>query len=343
MAASPLPASPSWPVSPQPLPPRTEPPSFPRGARSPALARRPLHGRQDPGRLAAAGAVQLGARLVRRRARDGRHGRQDRAEGDRRHASKSAASASSPGNPRRLANGLRGIGAKRGDRLLMMLGATPELWVTMLAAMKLGLVLIPAMPQLGPRRHRRPARARPGEIPDRARRRRREIRGSRSEVRAHRGRRRRRRAGGRSPRSSARTRASCPTGRRRPTTRCCSISPRARRRAQSSSSTPTRAIRSAISRPCTGWASSPATSISTSPRPAGRSTPGRACSRPGTRARRVVALAGQFEPRAALDALVAHGVNTFCAPPDRLAHADPGGPRPGRSACARSNSARANR
>jgi acetyl-CoA synthetase len=48
-----------------------------------------------------------------------------------------------------LANGLRSIGAKRGDRILMMLGATPELWVTMLAAMKLGLVLIPAMPQLG--------------------------------------------------------------------------------------------------------------------------------------------------------------------------------------------------
>ena len=49
----------------------------------------------------------------------------------------------------RLANGLRSLGAKRGDRLLMMLGTTPELWVTMLAAMKLGLVLIPAMPQLG--------------------------------------------------------------------------------------------------------------------------------------------------------------------------------------------------
>ncbi len=48
-----------------------------------------------------------------------------------------------------LANGLRSIGAKRGDRLLMMLGNTPELWVTMLASMKLGLVLIPAMPQLG--------------------------------------------------------------------------------------------------------------------------------------------------------------------------------------------------
>ena len=48
----------------------------------------------------------------------------------------------------RLANGLRAIGAKRGDRILMALAATPELWVTMLAAMKLGLVLIPAMPHL---------------------------------------------------------------------------------------------------------------------------------------------------------------------------------------------------
>jgi acetyl-CoA synthetase len=49
----------------------------------------------------------------------------------------------------RLANGLRSLGAKRGDRLLMMLGVVPELWATMLAAMKLGLVLIPAMPTLG--------------------------------------------------------------------------------------------------------------------------------------------------------------------------------------------------
>jgi acetyl-CoA synthetase len=48
-----------------------------------------------------------------------------------------------------LANGLRALGAKRGDRLLMMLGVGPELWATMLAAMKLGLVLIPAMPALG--------------------------------------------------------------------------------------------------------------------------------------------------------------------------------------------------
>ncbi len=48
----------------------------------------------------------------------------------------------------RVANGLRSLGATRGDRFLMMLGATPELWVVMLAAIKLGLVLIPAMPQL---------------------------------------------------------------------------------------------------------------------------------------------------------------------------------------------------
>ena len=49
----------------------------------------------------------------------------------------------------RLANGLRSLGAKRGDLFLMMLGVVPELWATMLAAMKLGLVLIPAMPTLG--------------------------------------------------------------------------------------------------------------------------------------------------------------------------------------------------
>jgi acetyl-CoA synthetase len=49
----------------------------------------------------------------------------------------------------RLAGGLRSLGARRGDHLLMMLGVVPELWATMLAAMKLGLVLIPAMPTLG--------------------------------------------------------------------------------------------------------------------------------------------------------------------------------------------------
>jgi acetyl-CoA synthetase len=50
----------------------------------------------------------------------------------------------------RVANGLRGLDAKRGDRLLLMLGNVPALWASMLAAMKLGLVVIPATPQLAP-------------------------------------------------------------------------------------------------------------------------------------------------------------------------------------------------
>jgi acetyl-CoA synthetase len=44
----------------------------------------------------------------------------------------------------RAANGLRRLGAKRGDRLLLMLGNTPALWIATLAAMKLGVVVIPA-------------------------------------------------------------------------------------------------------------------------------------------------------------------------------------------------------
>ncbi len=48
----------------------------------------------------------------------------------------------------RLANGLRALGAERGDRLLLMLGNVAPLWISMLAAMKLGLVVIPATPQL---------------------------------------------------------------------------------------------------------------------------------------------------------------------------------------------------
>ena len=48
----------------------------------------------------------------------------------------------------RLANGLRGLGAKRGDRVLLMLGNVGELWTSMLAAMKLGLVIIPATTML---------------------------------------------------------------------------------------------------------------------------------------------------------------------------------------------------
>ena len=44
----------------------------------------------------------------------------------------------------RVANGLRKLGVKRGDRMLLMLGNVVPLWETLLAAMKLGAVVIPA-------------------------------------------------------------------------------------------------------------------------------------------------------------------------------------------------------
>jgi acetyl-CoA synthetase len=49
-----------------------------------------------------------------------------------------------------VANWLRGHGVERGDRLVLMLGNQVELWETILAAMKLGAVIIPATTLLGP-------------------------------------------------------------------------------------------------------------------------------------------------------------------------------------------------
>jgi acetyl-CoA synthetase len=49
-----------------------------------------------------------------------------------------------------VASWLRGQGVARGDRLILMLGNQVELWETILAAMKLGAVLIPATTLLGP-------------------------------------------------------------------------------------------------------------------------------------------------------------------------------------------------
>jgi len=48
-----------------------------------------------------------------------------------------------------VANWLRTNGVRRGDRLILMLGNQGELWLTILAAMKLGAVLIPASTLLG--------------------------------------------------------------------------------------------------------------------------------------------------------------------------------------------------
>ncbi len=50
----------------------------------------------------------------------------------------------------RVANGLRSLGVKRGERILLMLGNVIPLWETMLAAMKLGAVVIPATTLLTP-------------------------------------------------------------------------------------------------------------------------------------------------------------------------------------------------
>ena len=47
-----------------------------------------------------------------------------------------------------VANYLRGLGVRRGDRILLLLGNVPALWEAMLAAMKLGAVVIPATTML---------------------------------------------------------------------------------------------------------------------------------------------------------------------------------------------------
>jgi acetyl-CoA synthetase len=49
-----------------------------------------------------------------------------------------------------VANWLRGLGARRGDRLLLMLGNVAPLWEVILAAIKLGVVIIPASTLLSP-------------------------------------------------------------------------------------------------------------------------------------------------------------------------------------------------
>jgi acetyl-CoA synthetase len=49
-----------------------------------------------------------------------------------------------------VANHLTSLGVARGDRMLLMLGNEPALWETMLAAMKLGAVVIPATALLTP-------------------------------------------------------------------------------------------------------------------------------------------------------------------------------------------------
>src|ERR1700751_4497229 len=49
-----------------------------------------------------------------------------------------------------VANWLRGLGVRRGDRVLLMLGNVAPLWEIVLAVMKLGAVLIPSSTLLQP-------------------------------------------------------------------------------------------------------------------------------------------------------------------------------------------------
>ena len=55
-----------------------------------------------------------------------------------------------------VANFLRAQGLKRGDHLLLLLGNVVPLWETMLAAIKLGVVVIPATTLLTPDELQRP-------------------------------------------------------------------------------------------------------------------------------------------------------------------------------------------
>ncbi len=157
--------------------------------------------------------------------------------------------------PIQVANFLRAQGLKRGDHLLLLLGNVVPLWETMLAAMKLGVVVIPATTlltadELRDRLDRRQGEGGGGHA------------GSGREVCWARrrqcwsaswsARRRRTMAGCRSRRRRARPKSLRLMGRPTPTTRCCSISPRAPRQNRSWCGTASAAIRSAISRPCTG-------------------------------------------------------------------------------------------
>ena len=175
----------------------------------------------------------------------------------------------------RSPTGCAALGVRRGDRILLLLGNVPPLWEAMLAAMKLGAVVIPATTMLTDGRPARPVQPRPacshviadGELAARFA----AIAGDYTRI-----------AVGGAPGwtdfaefdAASRT-PSRPTARRGRPIRCCCISRPAPPPSRSSCCTAIRATRSATCRRCTGSGCSPATCTSTSPRRAGPSTPGR--------------------------------------------------------------------
>ena len=163
-----------------------------------------------------------------------------------------------------VANFLRAQGLKRGDHLLLLLGNVVPLWETMLAAMKLGVVVIPATTLLTP-----------DELRDRLDRgRARIVVATQDQVAKFAG-----LGGDKLIRivvgASSKQEGWLPyeqwvrisgnllrrTARQAPTIRCSCISPRAPRQSRSSSGTASAAIPSAHCRRCTGSGSSRATCI----------------------------------------------------------------------------------
>ena len=115
--------------------------------------------------LAQTDPLQLGAGLVRRHGAGNERPALWVVDEDGSETKLSFAEMSERSN--RVANFLRAIGVKRGDRILLMLGNEVPLWEMMLAAIKLGAVVIPATTLLTPddlldrfERGQRPARHR---------------------------------------------------------------------------------------------------------------------------------------------------------------------------------------
>ena len=217
----------------------------------------------------------------------------------------------------RVANWLRGLGVRRGDRLLLMLGNVRAAVGMHAGGDETGRGHHSGDDAAEPRRSRdRFARGRVRHVvagADNAG----EIRRPAGRLHPDRGRRRRARLAALRGRPTTRRPRSRPTARPGPTIRCCSISPRAPRRSPSSSCTATRAIRSAICRRCTGSALQPG-DVHLNISSPGWAKHAYSCFFAPWNAGATVFMLNQprFDAQAAARLLIARcEVTTFCAPP----------------------------